>query len=356
MDDPYTSGDLPDDLPQNYLASLPFLPNQFYSELPLPRAMEALSLLMCTVLTSDGSLNRGQKGMLLRGVGALLRNDVCALYFRQAPPAKSPQDRQLLKFGLKLAKLGPRISIHDIESLRQAGLDDGVILEAAITTAIGRMFCTLADGLVPPPELQAQLADAAKLPDSPDPVGSSGPYLNSESSLPDDFPPYQFFREQFGFVPNIFCAQALRPGLLEIEAKVLDMVLLGQDLLSRVQKEKILLAVSARNLNTYFVAVHSEILKGLGVSLDESGQIVSDYRSAILSDADKCLLDFACGLANSDRRKVDAHGLTSYGFTKLQIIEGIAISALTNFLNTVQFGLGAVPDFPPRRVFSPQDL
>ena len=149
MGDPLTSGDLTDDLPQNYLASFPFLPNQFYSELPLPRAMEALSLLMCTVLTNDGSLNRGQKEMLLRGVGTLLRNDVCALYFRQAPAAKSPQDRQLLKFSLKLAKLGPRISIHDIEALRQAGFDDGAILEAVISHSnwadvlhLGRWACS----------------------------------------------------------------------------------------------------------------------------------------------------------------------------------------------------------------------
>ena len=218
------------------------------------------------------------------------------------------------------------------------------------------MFCTLADGLVPRPESPAQLVDAAKLPDSPDPVGASGPYLNAESSLPDDFPPYQFFREQFEFVPNIFRAQAIRPGLLEIEAKVLDAVLLREDSLSRVQKEKILLVVSAKNLNTYFVAVHSEILKGLGVSSEESDQIVSDYRSAALSDGDKCLLDFSCSLANSEHEKISANDLGERGFIDLQIVEAIAVSALTNFLNTLQFGLGAIPDFPPRRVFSPQDL
>lgn len=354
MDDPLTVGDLQDDLPQNYLESFPFLPNQFYSELPLPRAMQALSQLICTVLTGDGSLSQGQKQMLLRGVGTLLRNDACALYFRDAPQAKSPQERQLLKFSLKLAKLGPRVSIDDIELLRQVGFDDGGILEAAITTAIGRMFCTLADGLVPPPESAAQLADAGKFPDNSDPVVSAGSYLNPGPSLPDSFPPYQFFSEKFGFVPNIFRAQALRPGLLEIEAKVMDAALLGGDFLSRLQKEKIMLAVSAKNLNTYFVTVHSQILKTLGVSAEEADQIVSDHRSAALSDADKFLLDFARGLANFERKKFSVHDLKEKGFANSQIIEAIALSALANFLNTLQFGLGAVPDFPPRHIFPRQ--
>ena len=303
MDDPLIIGDRSDDLPQNYLASFPFLPNQFYSVLPLPRSMEALSLLICTVLTNDGSLSQGQKQMLLRGVGTLLRNDVCAMYFREAPPAKSPQERQLLKFSLKLAKLGSRVSIEDIELIRQAGFDDGAILEAATTTAVGRMFCTLADGLVPSPGAAARLADTAESPDRSGPVVSAGPYLNAGTALPDNFPPFVFFREKFSFVPNIFRAQALRPGLLEIEAKVIEAVLLREDSLSRVQKEKIGLTVSAKNLNTYFVALHSEILKALGASPEESNQIVSDHRNAELSDSDKYLLDFACGLAGFEGKK-----------------------------------------------------
>ena len=32
------------------------------------------------------------------------------------------------------------------------------------------------------------------------------------------------------------------------------------------------------------------------------------------------------------------------------------MAGFTNFLNTLQFGLGAVPDFPPRRIFSGKDL
>ena len=339
MGEPFTSGSQPEELDPDHLRSFPFFPNQFYSELPLPRAMEAASRLICVVLIRDGRLSRGQKEMLLRGVGTVLRNSPCALCFKQAPPAQSPQDRQLLKFTMKLAQLASQISEKDVESLRQIGCDDAAILEAIVTTATGRMFCTLADGLVPPPVQPAAQLEA--LPDLHS-AESTGPYLALSPILPDDFAPYRFLREQFGRVPNIFSAQALRPDILEAEVNVLSAILFPADLLSRVQKENILLLISARNLNSYFVAVHTEILTTLGVSREESKQMIANLKNSALSQADKSLLDFACRLANPQKEKMPAQELSEHGFTNHQIVEAIAMTALTNFLNTVQFGLGTV--------------
>jgi len=48
--------------------------------------------------------------------------------------------------------------------------------------------------------------------------------------------------------------------------------------------------------------------------------------------------------------------LQTHGFSEPQILEAVAMAAVTNFLNTVQAGLGVVPDFPPRRVFTRKDL
>ena len=41
---------------------------------------------------------------------------------------------------------------------------------------------------------------------------------------------------------------------------------------------------------------------------------------------------------------------------KPQVVEAIAVAAFANFLNTLQFGLGVIPDFPPARIFTPKDL
>ena len=95
--------------------------------------------------------------------------------------------------------------------------------------------------------------------------GRAGAYLRTVPRDEESFPPFAFFKERFGFIPNIFRAQTLRPDAVQVEANTIETVLLTEDILSRVQKEYILLAVSAAYLNTYCVAVHCEMLRGLGV-------------------------------------------------------------------------------------------
>lgn len=130
-------------------------------------------------------------------------------------------------------------------------------------------------------------------------------------------------------------------------------VLLSEDVLSRVRKEYILLAISAANLNTYCVAVHVEMLRNLGIPEDVSDQIALDHRLTDLPAADKALLDFALKLAlwPTEFCREDIEGLRGHGFTNEQVLEAVVMTALTMFLNTLQMGLGVVPDFEPQRIF-----
>jgi RNA polymerase sigma-70 factor (ECF subfamily) len=125
-----------------------------------------------------------------------------------------------------------------------------------------------------------------------------------------------------------------------------------------VQKESILLAVSAANLNSYCVAVHCDMLRGLGIPSEESEQIAVDHNYSSLSQADKTLLDFALKLAvrAAEFSRHDIDRLRVHGFTEEQILESVVMTALTNFLNTLQMGLGTVPDFEPRLVFGPNKV
>jgi AhpD family alkylhydroperoxidase len=90
--------------------------------------------------------------------------------------------------------------------------------------------------------------------------------------------------------------------VLEAEAYTVGTVLLSDDILTRVQKESSLLVISAANLNTYCVAVHCEMLRGLGVPEDTSDQIAVDHHHAGLSEADTALLDVALKRASSPGR------------------------------------------------------
>src|SRR5271156_5374565 len=101
---------------------------------------------------------------------------------------------------------------------------------------------------------------------------------------PENFPPFAFFLKGFGLIPNLFRAQSLRPDVLEAEAAAIRKILQPDDILSRLQKECILLVGSAANLNTYCVAAHCEMLRVIGnLSVEESDQIAVDHHQANLS-------------------------------------------------------------------------
>ena len=208
-------------------------------------------------------------------------------------------------------------------------------IDLAQTTALARFQDTLATGLGVEPGFDGHPVVVLR---------EYAPYVTGDA--------FAFFEDQFGFVPSVFRAQTLRPEVLQAEAGMVESVLLTSDALSRVQKEYILLAVSAANLNAYFVTLHSEILKALGVAEEVSDQIAIDHRHSDLAVADKALIDFAVSIARGvPPSPLDLDGLRRHGFDDRQVLEAIAMASLTNFLNTLQAGLGAVPDFPPRRDF-----
>jgi uncharacterized peroxidase-related enzyme len=176
--------------------------------------------------------------------------------------------------------------------------------------------------------------------------------LLREVQLDDTFAPFVAFRENFGFIPNLFRAQSLLPRLIEAQAKLESTVLIKEKALSRVQKELILLTVAAAQQNVYCVTAHSMILRSLGIPEPRLFQLLSDHHRAGLSAADMALLDFALKLShyapwvNSE----DIEALRRCGFNDESILEALLMTALTSFLCTLSVGLGAEPDFEPRKL------
>ncbi len=274
-------------------------------------------------------------------------------------------DVALVDFALKLGRHPTSVGRADFEALRGAGFVDEKILEIVLMAALTNFLCTLSVGLGVEPDFRAKelpprgngpwTAAGLRAASLPGRHAHREPYLRAVDMDPERFPPFAFFRQSFGFIPNIFRAQTLRPDVVESEARVVDTVLLSGDILPRVCKEYILLVVSAANLNTYCVAVHCEMLRGLGIPEDQSDQIAVNHRQAGLSEADVALLDFALKLAKkpAEYSASDVLTLGAHGFTAEQILESVVMTSLTTFLNTLQMGLGTVPDFPPRRDFLP---
>jgi RNA polymerase sigma-70 factor, ECF subfamily len=357
-----------------------FVPNIFHAQTLLPRAIEAEAGIAATVLLKQAALSRIQKEHILLRVAAAHHNTYCVTAHHHmlrslgVPESQlnqimidhhraniSAADVALLDFALKLGKRSPWISREDIVRLRNHGFTDESVLEAVLVTGLANFLCTLSVGVGPAPDFEPKkisFGETSQLDKQSLRHGeTSGPYLRAVEYSTASCPSFAFFQEQFGFVPNIFRAQTLRLDVLEAEAGVIRAVLLTEDLLSRVQKECILLVISAANLNTYCVAVHCEMLRALGVSVEDSDQIAVDHHQSDLSEADKALLDFALKLAvrPSEFRLEDVGLLRRQGLSDERILEGVVMTALTNFLNTLQMGLGTTPDFTPKRVFAPKD-
>lgn len=165
-------------------------------------------------------------------------------------------------------------------------------------------------------------------------------------------------KRNFGLAPRIYRAQMRRPDLVDAQVRLLDQLLFGKGALSRVQKEFILLAVSADNHNAYFPALHCQTLQFLGVKHEQSQKVATDHRDANLSDADVVLLDFALKLASSPHSftDLDVESLRKSGFNDEQILEAVLMVGLTQMLNCLQMGLGTEPDFKPRINFPSKEL
>src|SRR5215472_12038958 len=133
-----------------------------------------------------------------------------------------------------MGKHAPWITREDIVRLQNHGFTDESLLEAVLVTGLTNFLCTLSVGLGSAPDFEAKKISSGETNQQLDNQSSrhhetSGPYLRAVESSAASFPPFAFFQEQFGFVPNIFRAQTLRPDVLEAEACVIRAVLLTDD-------------------------------------------------------------------------------------------------------------------------------
>jgi RNA polymerase sigma-70 factor (ECF subfamily) len=352
--------------------ALGFVPRLIHAQTLLPRLIDAQAKLEGATRLREGHLSRLQKERILLTI-ASDRNDLYgiaeniavlsslgapdagieALLIDFSTAALPAPDLASLRFCRKLARHAPAVCREDIESLRASGLSDNAIFESVVMAALAIYRGTLSVGLRVEPEFplkQVFRAENALLHNKNPAFPAhrrSGPYLPAPYLSPDSFTPFAILQETHGFIPKFFRSQSLRPDLLQAEIEAVERILLPEDALTRVQKESILLAVSAANLNSYCVAIHSNLLRGLGVAAEEGDQIAVDHNLAALSGADKALIDCAIklGTRSTDFCQEDVNGLRSRGFTEEQILECVVVTALNNFSNFLQMGLGIEPDF-----------
>lgn len=364
--------------------ALGFIPNLLRAQRRLPRLVTAHAKLEQAVSFCDGAISRIHKERILLSISADRRDTywlaldaellislgateghIGSLLNDYEHAGLLAPELALLEFCLRLSRDSLSVSLEDVQALRAAGFRDEAIVEAVVVTALAVYRGTLSVALRPEPDftLRNLHPKAIRRPLEAEPptvatdtgrtVGRRRPYVPAPYLGPNTFKHFAVVQRSHGFIPNFFRAQTLRPDLLKAELEAVGSILLPEDVLTRVQKESILLAVSAANLNSYCVAVHCNMLRGLGLSAEEADQIAVDYRQSNLSKADVALLDFAFKLGTrfSEFSPEDPVKLASFGFTREQILEAAVVTALNNFANTLQMGLGIEPDFEPPPTF-----
>ena len=307
--------------------ALGFIPNLLQAQTLLPRVIEAQAMLESAVRLREGAISRVQKERILLSVAADRQDTYCVAVDSKILSSLGLPDGQIddllndsrhadlsaadlasLQFCLKLSRHAPSVCWQDIEALRTCGFGDESIFEAVVVTALAVYRCTLSLGLGPEPDFEPRkfprresIGRVAQRPMACCPTlmrrpQRKGPYVPAPYLSPKTFAPFAVVQKSHGFIPNFFRAQTLRPDLLEAELEAVGRILLPEDVLTRVQKECILLAVSAANLNSYCVAMHCNMLRGLGMPSEEGDQVAVDHHESNLSEPDKALLDFAVKL------------------------------------------------------------
>jgi len=177
-------------------------------------------------------------------------------------------------------------------------------------------------------------------------------YLREAPLDETNYPLFAEIKKRFGFIPNLYRAQTMRPDLMEAQAQLGKAILFKEGALTRQQKEYVFLVCSAANLSTYCVTAHCEIIRMLGIEGPDPEQIAIDHTAVNLPVATKALLNFATKLTNEPRKisRTDIEDLRTYGYSDEQIHETVVVVGFAKYSNFVAFGLGTVPDFDSSKI------
>lgn len=304
-----------------------FVPRLFRAQWSLPRLVEAEAALANAILYHDTALSRIEKESRVLAEAAACGNAYCAAL----------QWQTLLLLGVPPEQL-TRLTNGDPPST------SGPTIDECLAGAWASFTCTLATGLGVAPDFAPP-----PLPSRTQSTAVTREIYTSNVNDRVDAAAFTFFREQFGFVPNLFRAHAARPDVLEAEVGIIGSLLLPEDALTRRQKELMMLVASAWDRNEYGVAFWRHTLSRTGMTLETCDRIAAGHAEGFVARQDKPLFDLAAKLTVGVPEFVEADilALRERRYTDRQILEAIAATALAKFLNTLQTGLGVALDFTP---------
>lgn len=179
--------------------------------------------------------------------------------------------------------------------------------------------------------------------------------------MTSSFTPFLRFREQLGFVPNLFLAQRASDRSLEAQALIVDAVWFRDGALSRMEREGLLAAAAGALGNGYAAGIHVQMLMLHGLGEASAHALATDFRAAGLSGKDQALLQFVVKAAARGEAlyQGDFDALAEAGWSGEATAEALAVAALAGLLAMLARALEPRPEFgfqPPANVPSLDEL
>ncbi len=171
---------------------------------------------------------------------------------------------------------------------------------------------------------------------------SEVPEAEAQGSLKNSYDQLRALGNVFEF----YRVQGQTPGAVAGEMAVVGSIL-TEGVLTRAQKEQILVVVSGINTSSYCVALHLDVLRAFGMEKKLARKLAVDYPNAPVEPNMQPLFRFAEKLtrAPGDILQADVDAVRAAGWSEAAFREAVQVIALGNFVNRISIGLGLMADF-----------
>lgn len=153
-------------------------------------------------------------------------------------------------------------------------------------------------------------------------------------------------QEAFGFVPNVFRAQAVNGDQFLAWWGYFNLLVNKEGHLSNADREMLAVVVSGLNRCTYCVVSHGAALREYTEDARTSDLIGINWRQAQLADREAAMCAYAEKLtvAPAEVTEADLQPLRDVGLDDHQICELVQVVGMFNMTNRVSTALGMVPN------------
>jgi uncharacterized peroxidase-related enzyme len=178
------------------------------------------------------------------------------------------------------------------------------------------------------------------------------PDIDAAAMPPDLAAYFDKCESKLGFVPNVLVAHAFDPLRLRHFADLYNRLMMGESDLSKLEREMIAVAVSARNRCHYCLVSHGQSVRQLSKDPLLGEALVMNHRVAEITPAQRVMLDFCVRLTDNPEEVVEAdrQALRDAGFSDRaiwDIVETASFYAMSNRM-AIGTGMKANPEYHGR--------